>query len=324
MAKWRRFAMSLGLAARGALRAPLQADGYRMDRRTSEIVRMVRATASGKAMPDGEAALPAMRARYEATATLTALPPDPRVTSRDLTIAGCQAREYIPRGGAAGTLLYLHGGGFIMGSLHSHDGLCRHLAACSARRVVAISYRLAPEHPFPAAFEDARAAFAWARETERGDLAVGGDSAGGNLAAGLAQSERAAGISRQFLLYPALDMLGGYPSEKLFADGFLLTAEGMLLCREMYVPAGLDRADPRLSPLSGDLSGIAPAIVVTAGFDPLRDQGRVYVTALQSAGVEATLIEEGALVHGFADFAGIVPASARAITGAARMLRVSP
>jgi acetyl esterase len=324
MADWRRLAMSLGLAARGALRAPLQADGFRMDRRTSEIVRMVRATAPGAAMPEGEAGLPAMRERYEATATLTALPPHPRVTSRDLTIAGREAREYIPRDDAAGTLLYLHGGGFIMGSLHSHDGLCRHLAAYSSRRVVAISYRLAPEHPFPAALEDSLAAFAWARESERGDLAVGGDSAGGNLAAGIAQSERAAGISRQFLLYPALDMLGGYPSETLFRDGFLLTAEAILFCREMYVPPGEDHAAPRLSPLRGDLSGVAPAIVVTAGFDPLRDQGRAYVAALKAAGVEATLLEEGGLVHGFADFAGIVPASERAITLAARMLRMTP
>ncbi len=218
-------------------------------------------------------------------------------------------------------MLYLHGGGFILGSLDTHDGLCRRLAARAGLVVVAVDYRLAPEHPFPSAYEDAVAAWAAVRASGPGPWLIGGDSAGANLAAVQAID----GSARlQVLLYPVVDMLhqdGLYPSITEFWDGYLLTGEGMRQCADMLVADGQDRADPRLSPIRAELGRASPALVVTAGFDPLRDQGRAYAVALQKAGVRAHLLEECRLPHGFADFAGVVPAARRAVDRVADVIR---
>jgi acetyl esterase len=218
-------------------------------------------------------------------------------------------------------MLYFHGGGFILGSLDTHDALCRRLAARADLRVTSVDYRLAPEHPFPAAFEDACAAWAWAQRSAPGPWVIGGDSAGANLAAVQALD----GAARlQVLLYPAVDLLhqdGLYPSIMRFWDGYLLTGDGMRECARMLIPPEQDPADPRLSPIRADLGRAAPALIATAGFDPLRDQGRAYATALQKAGVRAHLVEECALPHGFADFAGVVPAARRAVDRIADAIR---
>lgn len=210
--------------------------------------------------------------------------------------------------------MFFHGGGFIMGGLDTHDALCRTVASTAQLRVLNVGYRLAPEHPFPAAIEDALAVWDWAVEHEAGPHGVGGDSAGGNLAAVIA-GQRRGGMEPavQALLYPVVDMVGEYASIARFGTGFLLTEAGLRTCAELYVSAKADRGEPRLSPLRGDLSNVAPAVIATAGFDPLVDQGHAYGAALRAAGVRVVSHLEEGLVHGFADFAGVVPAARQAV-----------
>ncbi len=262
----------------------------------------------------GPAALAALRQQYAAASGLVGLWPDRRVSTEDLMAAGVPARRYVPPGTARGTLVFLHGGGFIMGGLDTHDALCRTVASAAQVRVLSVDYRLAPEHPFPAAVEDALTVWDWAVAHEPGPLGVGGDSAGGNLAAVIAGQRRgASGPVVQALLYPVVDMVGEYASIARFGTGFLLTEAGLHACAEMYMPTGVDRGEPRLSPLRGNLAGVAPAVVSTAGVDPLVDQGYAYGEALRAAGAGAALRCEEGLVHGFADFAGVVPAARQAV-----------
>jgi acetyl esterase len=298
-----RAALRAWLAADAALREPIVTDGLVMDKMASAFVRLARTIRPyrGGAM--------ALRRRYAATPALTGLRPDWSVRTRDMTVAGLRARQFEPAGAARATMLYFHGGGFISGSLETHDALCRRLAARVGMRVVSVEYRLAPEHPFPAGHDDAAAAWRWARAHLPGPLLVGGDSAGANLAAGIGVSGEAA---LQVLIYPPIDLLhqnGRYPSIELFGAGFMLTKEFMRECAAMLIPPGQDAGDPRLSPIRGDLSRASPAVVVAAGFDPLRDQGTAYVKALRGAGGRAHLLFEAGLGHGFADFAGVVPAA---------------
>ncbi len=304
------------LAAGAALGRPLVNDGQEMDRVMSAFVRFANRTRRS-----GPAELPVLRRRYASAPAITGLRPDRSVRVTDIVAGGRPARRYVPRGKPLAAMLYFHGGGFILGSLDTHDALCRRLAARARLRIIAVDYRLAPEHPFPAAYEDASAAWTWARENETGPWVIGGDSAGANLAAVQALD----GTARlQVLLYPAVDLLhqdGLYPSIVKFRDGYLLTAEGMRECARLLIPAEQDPADPRLSPIRGELAQAAPALVVAAGFDPLRDQGRAYAVALQKAGVRAHLLEELSLPHGFADFAGVVPAARRAVDRIADAIR---
>jgi acetyl esterase len=298
---------------RGALAAgsvwgrPLSADGQTMDKVSSAFVRFANRTRRS-----GPAELAVLRKRYASAPAVAGLLPDRSVRVTEIMAGRRPARQYHPRRPPVADMLYFHGGGFILGSLDTHDALCRRLAARGRLRVTAVDYRLAPEHPFPAAYDDASEAWAWARGCG-GEWLIGGDSAGANLATVQALD----GSARlQVLLYPAVDLLhqdGLYPSIRQFWDGYLLTATGMQQCARMLIPEAQDPADPRLSPIRADLARAAPALVVTAGFDPLRDQGRAYARALQKAGVETQLIEEGGLPHGFADFAGVVPAARRAI-----------
>ncbi len=306
---WQRAGLRAGLAFGAAAGKPIQAHGLAMDPVMSALVRFAR---RGTPQFDGVAA---MRAGYAGGLAVTGLWPTPGVRMRSMEVAGQPGRQYDPPGTARGSLLYFHGGGFMMGSPATHDGLCRRLCAAVGVRVVSASYRLAPEHPFPAAHEDAAAALAWARDELPGPLLVGGDSAGANLAAGLAAGP-GHGLAAQLLLYPVVDMVrtpGRYPSLEQFGEGFLLTTEALEQCQQMLLPNGADMADPRLSPLRRDLSGAAPAVVAVAGFDPLADQGRAYAAALRAAGVDAALLDEAGLVHGYADFAGVVPAARRAV-----------
>ncbi|MGC8463383.1 MAG: alpha/beta hydrolase, partial [Acidimicrobiales bacterium] len=228
---------------------------------------------------------------------------------------------------AAPGIAFFHGGGWVMGDLDSHDGSCRLLAAVTGCVVVAVDYRLAPEAPFPAAVDDALAAYGWIHEhagelgIAAGQVAVMGDSAGGTLAAVVAQQTRsgAAGAEArpapapppvaQVLVYPALDTRLESASMAAFGDGFFLTRPAMEYFRSAYLPDPATWADPSAAPLfAEDVSGLAPALVVTAGFDPLHDDGEAYVAKLAAAGVEVEHRCYPDQVHGFFGM-GIAPDS---------------
>jgi acetyl esterase len=238
----------------------------------------------------------------------------------------------LPPGAAAPLLLYFHGGGWVIGDLDTHDGVCRFLAASAGTAVLAIDYRLAPEHPFPAAVEDAWAGFAWvaANAAELGidpsRIAVGGDSAGGNMAAVVSLLARAGGgamPAMQLLIYPPTDSAGDLPSRKLFAEGFLLTKSDMDGFEAHYLPPGSDATDPRVSILlAPDLRGLPPAYVATAGFDPLRDEGEAYALRMREAGVQVALRRHPGLIHNFANLTGISRTSRGAMLEAAGALRM--
>ncbi len=205
-----------------------------------------------------------------------------------------------------GTLVYFHGGGWGVGSPASHAPLCRRLALMGARTVVSVDYRLAPEHPFPAGLHDAFAAFDDVRERFDGPVAIGGDSAGGNLSAVVARTRDAA---YQLLIYPACDLRRITDSYHELKHGFILESEAIDRYLEWY---GADPLDPDASPLLGEV-GHAPAIVVTAGFDPLRDEGEQYARKLREAGVPTIDLRFRHLVHGFANMDGLIPAADAAL-----------
>jgi acetyl esterase len=221
-------------------------------------------------------------------------------------------RRYRPLGSAADalpTLIYYHGGGFVIGNIETHDSTCRRLANKSRCQVISIDYRLAPEHPFPAPIDDGIAAFRHIRddaasfEADPGRIAVGGDSAGGAMAAVVCQSCRTAGEEMpafQMLIYPATDSSRESPSRKAFAAGYFLDRELIDWFWDAYAPPGTDLEDLRLSPLlEKDFAGLPPAFVLTAGFDPLRDEGRAYANRLIDAGVKTTYVNYPGTIHGF-------------------------
>jgi acetyl esterase len=284
-----------------------------------------------------------IRAERRVEAAVTAGPPIPMARVQELEIPGpagaMRARLYAPAGAkpAAPLLVFYHGGGWVIGDLDTHDGVCRFLAANSGATVLSVDYRLAPEHPFPAAVEDAQAAFGWAAQhaadlgADPARIAVGGDSAGGNLAAVTCVLARDSGGPRpamQLLIYPATDAADTYPSRQLFADGFLLTRTDMDWFEGHYLPEPGSAADPRVSVLRAeDLSGLPPAYVVTAGFDPLRDEGEAYAERMREAGVAVALRRQAGLVHSFANLTAVSPSSRAAmleVAGALRMGLAAP
>jgi acetyl esterase len=222
------------------------------------------------------------------------------------------ARHYRPpAGGAAAPLLvFYHGGGWVFGDLDSHDSACRLICRDAGIHVLAVDYRLAPEHLAPAAVDDAYAAYRWAREravdlgADPRRVAVGGDSAGGNLAAVVTRLVRDAGDplpALQWLIYPVTDLRGMTRSRSLLGEGFLLTKHDIDWFQGTYVEgSGLDLSDPLVSPLlAEDLSGLSPALVVTAGFDPLRDEGDQYADRLRQAGVAVDHRQMSSMIHAF-------------------------
>ncbi|MFG2003945.1 alpha/beta hydrolase [Spirillospora sp. NPDC048911] len=242
---------------------------------------------------------------------------------------GIPARLYTPAGLPAGSplLVYYHGGGFVLGSLNVCDSLCRRLAVSAAVRVLSAGYRLAPEHPFPAAVDDAVAAYEHAVKNaesfgaDRGAVAVGGDSAGGNLAAVVSRlAEPVPALA--LLFYPPLDLSGRRPSRDVFAEGFYLTDPDVNWFGDLYIPVER-RKEPKASPLlAEDLTGFPPTYVATAGFDPLRDDGEEFARRLADAGVPVVLRRHDDLIHGFANMGGLGGRFAEAVTEAAGALRM--
>jgi acetyl esterase len=246
------------------------------------------------------------------------------------------ARLYVPFRdqvqGPAPLLVHYHGGGWVIGDLETADDPARFLAAHAGVDVLSIDYRLAPEHRFPAAIDDAWAAYAWAAaNTERlaadpTRIAVGGDSAGGNLAAAvclLARDEGAPPPAMQLLIYPVTEAGIDTASRRLFGEGFLLTRRDMDYFEDRYLGSDADAADPRVSPLrADDLSGLPPAYVATAGFDPLRDEAETYALRMREAGVRVALRRHPGLVHTFANLTAICPSARQAMLEAAGALQM--
>jgi acetyl esterase len=232
-------------------------------------------------------------------------------------------------------LVYFHGGGWVVGSIATHDALCRAITNAAGVAVVSIDYRLAPEDPFPAAVEDAYAATEWV--ASRGEtigvdpsrIAVGGDSAGGNLAAVVALLARDRGGPRlafQVLIYPITNDDLDSPSYREFAEGYLLTREAMAWYWEQYVPGSTNhrRCDPAASPLRAeDLSGLPPALVITAGYDVLRDEAEVYAARMTEAGVAVRLSRHDGMIHGFLRRGAIFDQARKALAEIAEALRTA-
>jgi acetyl esterase len=249
------------------------------------------------------------------------------VTIEDRAVPGAagprRVRIYTPasaRGRAAPGLVWFHGGGFVVGSIDSHDGICRVLASGAGVVVVSVDYRLAPEHRFPAAVEDAIAATRWLLDhassvgIDPAAVAVGGDSAGGNLSAVVAQTlkREPRRPAFQLLVYPATDCTRSMASHRHFREGFILTERSIEWFTENYLPAKSFETDPRASPLfATDLRGLAPALVLTGGFDPLRDEGLAYAEKMRAAGVEVEHVCAEGSVHGFINMTGALPESTR-------------
>lgn len=314
--------MQAGLQIGTVLGKPISDGEQVMDPTMSTLLRVARRFSQTR-----PPTLAAIRSQYAAALRITAIPPDRTVTV-SLPASPQPTRLYTPTTPLIGSLIFFHGGGFIMGSVGTHDSLCRHICATASIAVLSVEYRLAPEHPFPAAHDDAADALDFAQALPPAifptPIAVGGDSAGANLAASLA---RRPGVALQWLLYPVLDMVDNparYPSIGRFAEGYLLTAEGMQDCvRLLLQDSQTDRSNPRLSPINDISRDLAPAIIVVAGFDPLHDQGTVYAAGLDQAGVPVEILPEPTLLHGYADFAGVVPAARRAVDRAITALHLA-
>ena len=241
--------------------------------------------------------------------------PRPMAEVHDLAASGPRGaiplRLYRPAGSTspAPTLVYFHGGGWVIGDLDTHDVLCRELAADAGCVVVAVDYRMGPEHRFPAAPDDCLAATRWlqaqaaALGLDPARFAIGGDSAGGNLAAVVCLAWRDAGeavpLKFQLLIYPATDMRAGAPSHTSNGQGYVLTSDTIAYFQSHYLDAS-QQTDWRASPLlHANLGGVPPALVLTAGFDPLRDEGRQYADALSAAGNTAQYVCFERQIHGF-------------------------
>jgi acetyl esterase len=243
---------------------------------------------------------------------------------------GVALRLYRPAPGRLPLLVYFHGGGWTIGDIETHDVLCRQLANGSGCAVLSVDYRMGPESRFPSAVDDCIAATRFARREaealgiDAGRIAVGGDSAGGNLAAVVAIALRDAGeaLAFQLLIYPATDMRAVAPSHRSNGQGYLLTAESIAYYRGNYIEDEAQWSDWRASPLlAADLSRLPPALVLTAGYDPLRDEGRQYADALSAAGNRVQYVCFERQIHGFITMARLIAEADSAVDLCAAVLR---
>jgi len=251
--------------------------------------------------------------------------PEPVGSSQDLLTDGVPCRLHRPEGvRRPPVLVYLHGGGWIVGGLDSHEGVARALCHRAGIAVLSVDYRLAPEHPYPAALQDCLTAVRWAGSQEFACVGVGGDSAGGGLAAAVALVLRAEGrpLAAQLLVYPALDAQASSPSYDQNAQGYGMSAQEMRWYWTQYA-ATAELGDPLLSPAAAapDLAGLAPAVVATAGYDVLRDDGDDYARRLAAAGVPVWHRQYSGLVHGFLGAGGTVDAADVAVSEIADAVR---
>ncbi len=318
--------------------APIERDGLRLDLDTQLLLRLGERTAPP---PAAQRTVAQARADLRHDATVVAGPQIPLAEVQETTVDGAsgplRARLYTPEqahDAQPGPLVvYFHGGGWVCGDLDTHDGPCRALARSSGIRVLSVEYRLAPEHPFPAPVDDALAAFesvaagAGTLAVDPNRIALAGDSAGGHLAAVTARQASAAGgpaPAFQLLIYPVTDLSRVSESRRTFATGFVLTSEAMDWYEPRFLGQHGDRHDPRASPLlAEDLSGCPPALVVTAGFDPLRDEGEAYAEALQAAGVRTILRRYPGYVHGFMHASAIGRGAGEALAEIGGVLRAA-
>jgi acetyl esterase len=271
---------------------------------------------------------------FRAQSAMMVQPADPadRIVSTEADADGVPVTIYrrAEATGAEPTLVFYHGGGYIACSVASHERLCHRLARLAGCAIVSVEYRLAPEHPFPAAIEDALTALRWVAGNEGGHgldadrIALGGDSAGATIAtvtAMRARDARGPRLRHQLLIYPGTDLLAETESKAAFGSGYFLDAGFAELCVSAYLPEGADRAHPWVSPLrAADLEGLPPATLLTAECDPLRDEGRAYAEALREAGVAVEYREYAGMFHGFASMFGVLPEADAALAEAAAAL----
>jgi acetyl esterase/lipase len=293
---------------------------------------LIASAAGGK--PVEEMTIEEGRAALEERVRLMGGSPQEVATVRDLSAGSVPVRVYAPSADQPlPALVFFHGGGWVKGSLQSHDVVCRALANGAGCVVVSVDYRLAPEHQFPAAIDDAFASVQYvaAHAAELGidpdRLAVAGDSAGGNLAAGVALLARDSGGPRlvhQLLIYPVTDYNLDTASYLANADGFMLTREAMRFYWRHYLRSDADGDDPRASPLRASrFDGLPSALIITAEFDPLRDEGRAYASRLEAAGVPVTYSEYAGLVHGFVTYMDVIDQGKVAVAEASAALRAA-
>lgn len=282
-----------------------------------------------------EVPLEALRAGYVMISAAQSLPNIPCQSVEDRTVPGADgeigARVYTPEGAGGDALpglIFLHGGGFMIGDLDSHDSACRHLCNGAKCRVIAIDYRLAPEHKFPAAVDDALTAVSWICENaaelglDPARIAVGGDSAGGNLSAIMGNELGADKLCFQLLIYPATDRTKETESLRTLKEGVTLDERILEYFNEGYRGGvDVDSADPRVSPALAPEHGKAPpAYIVTAEYDPLRDEGKAYADILEAAGVPVTYVCCEGLMHNFVQQTAVVSAARRAVDDMAAAL----
>jgi acetyl esterase len=321
--------------------APIIIDGQTLDARTQWLLTVFE---KSKRPDIQDLPLPAARAQFDTymkalSGSLLPMglgdPPVGEIVNR--TVPGpagyLPIRIYRPPGAKAGpmpTLLFLHGGSWALGGLDAYDLPCRFLAANGGCMVMALEYRLAPEHKFPAGVDDCLAAWRWlaANADSIGAnsrrLAVAGDAAGGNLAAVVAQLTRDDPVrpALQLLIYPILDLAMDTRSYELFGEGFLATRRSMEWGRDLYLDDRGQTADPRVSPLQAPtLAGLPTSLVFTAGFDVVRDEAAVYAEKLRAAGVRVAYRNFDSLIHGFVGMRGVLQAAARAMDDIAAGLR---
>jgi len=298
------------------------------------LAELARANSLTGGLPPAQA-----RAMVRRSAAASNGAPIPMAELLELELPGAEgplrARLYVPHNAPPPPrpmLVHYHGGGWMVGDLETHDGACRFLAAHSGVTVLSTTYRLAPEHPFPAAVEDAQAAFRWASAladelgADPSRIGVGGDSAGGNLAAGVCIAMRDSDGPRpamQLLIYPATEAIDPRPSRALFAEGFILTQLDIDHCERAYLPDRSMGYEPLASVLRApDLSDLPPAYIATAGFDPLRDEGEEYAARLRAAGGRVALRRHPRQIHTFANLTSVSRSSRAAMLEAAGALRM--